>query len=118
MEEIECRLSSKISVLCENCVELIAFKNSMKIGTNKKISETNYRYIYAIRLTEMGYAGMKIFCRIMDLPKPVSKKSYNATIKQLQKCSTIVAERSMKSADCEEVALIELSCIIISGDST
>lgn len=51
----------------------------------------------------MGYAAMKLFCGIMHLPEPVSKKSNNATIKRLQKCSTTVVEKSMNSASGEEI---------------
>lgn len=117
-EEIECGLSSKISILCENCAEVIKFKNSKKIGENNKISEINYRYIYAIRSIGLGYAAMKLFCGIMDLPQPVSKKSYNAAIKVLQKCSASVAEKSMIAAASEEVTLTGSSCLNISGDGT
>lgn len=117
-EESKCGLSSKISLQCENCSELISFNNSKKIGPTKKVSEINYRYIYAMRSIGRGYAAMTVFCGVMDLPKPVSRKSYNVAVKQLQRCSGSVAEKSMNSAAYEEVELMGSSCIDVSGDGT
>ena len=117
-EKVENDLQSNISLFCENCAELISFASSKKIGPSNKISEINYRYIYAFRSIGMGYAAMKLFSGIMDLPKPVSRKSYNIAIKTLQECSSIVAEKSMISAAQEEVAVTGSSCITVSGDGT
>lgn len=117
-EEVVCGLSSKISVDCKTCSVLCSFKNSKMMGSSNKISEINYRYVYAMRSIGMGYASMKLFCGVMDLPPPFSKKSYNGAIKKLLKCSGTVAQKSMISAACEEVKLTGSPCINISGDGT
>lgn len=61
---------------------------------------------------------MKLFCGHTDLPKPVSKKSYNVTAVKMLKCSSKVVEDSMNSAANEEIKLTGSSCIIVSGDGT
>lgn len=114
-EQIRCSLSSKISVLCVNCKELIALKTSKKTGLSKKI-EINYRYVYAIRSIWIQYAAIKLFCYIMDLPEPFFKKLYNATRRQRQKMSTAIAGESMNAAAGKEVTLTGSPSIKISVD--
>lgn len=117
-DTIVCGLSSKISINCEKCSTLCTFRNSKMIGSNNKIAEINYRYMYAMRSVGMGYAGMELFCGVMDLPPPVSRKSYNIVVKKLLKCTGTVAQKSMKSAAHEEVLLTGSPCINVSGDGT
>lgn len=117
-EEVVCGLLSKISVNCDNCAELCSFRNSKMTGPSNKIAEVNLRCTYAVRSLGLGYAAMKLFCGLMDLPKPVSKKSYNSSVKKMQKFSSQIAEQSMNNAAREEIELTNSSCIDISGDGT
>ena len=42
--------------------------------------------------------GLKKFCSVMDLPKPVGSKPYNTILKKLAAKSVIEAEIVMKNA--------------------
>lgn len=117
-DAIVCGLSSKISINCENCNLLCSFRNSKMTGLSKKIAEINHRYMYAMRAIGVGYAGMKLFSGIMDLPPPVSRKAYNLSVKKLVKSSSTVAQNSMISAAREEIQQTGSSCINVSGDGT
>lgn len=75
-EEVEYGLQFNVYVLFVNCSKLASFKSSNKIG-----STNNNRYIYATRSIGMGFAAMKLFAGIMDLPKYVSKIFYYTAIK-------------------------------------
>lgn len=117
-EEIVCGLSSKISIECSNCIQLCTFRNSLMLGPKKNIPEINRRFMYASRAIGKGHSGMKLFCGLMDFPKPVAEKSYNAMVKTLLTCTNTAAETSMKCAAAEEISLTGSSDIMISGDGT
>lgn len=117
-EQVMCGLSSKILINCENCAELCSFRNSTMIGPKKNIPEINRRYLYAMRTIGRGYSSMKLFCGIMDLPQPISKKSYNSSVKKLLTSSSTVAQQSMEIAAREEAESTGSMSINVSGDGT
>lgn len=117
-EQIVCGLSSRITVVCDNCSDLCSFRNSSMTGPRNNIAEINRRYLYAMRSIGKGHAGMKLFSGIMDLPQPISKKSYNAAVNKLLTCTKSVVQECMKSAAHEESQLTGSANINISGDGT
>lgn len=117
-QEVICGLSCKISIECKKCLELCSFRNSKMLGSKKNIPEINRRFTYAFRAIGMGHSPMKTFCGIMDLPEPISAKSYNKIIKRLLSSSSTVVKDSMKAAAREEITLTGTSDIIVSGDGS
>lgn len=74
--------------------------------------------MYAFRANGMGHSAMELFCGIMELPKPVSAKSYNQTVKRLLSSCNTSCRKSMKCAAKEEKKSTGSSNIVISGDGT
>ncbi|GFW17449.1 uncharacterized protein TNCV_3240791 [Trichonephila clavipes] len=66
----------------------------------------------------VGLRGIKIFCSMMNLPPPVSKKSYDRILNNIKSVSSIVAVASMNKAAKEEIAASETNEICVSGDGT
>lgn len=117
-EEIVCGLSTVISAECEKCKLLFSCRNSKMLGKKKNIPEINRRCMYAFRVNGMGHSALRLFCGVMDLPAPVSAKSYNQSVKKLLSSCATVSEKSMKCAAEEEKELTGSSDIIVSGDGT
>ena len=117
-EEVVTGLSTKISVQCANCNELCTNRNSKMLGNKKNIPEINRRFMYAFRALGLGHAAMKLFCGLMDLPKPVSQKSYDTMTQRLLSCTEEISHSSKQCAAKEEVKATGSADIIISGDGT
>ena len=66
-------LAESVRLSCKNCKYVKHFKTSSYIP--KRGYEVNMRAVYASQ--SIGRAGLVRFCGIMDLPKPLCKKSYN-----------------------------------------
>ncbi|GFT98955.1 uncharacterized protein NPIL_530631 [Nephila pilipes] len=54
----------------------------------------------------------------MDLPPPVSQKSYVRILNNIKLASSVVADSSMKNAAKEEISATETNEICVSGDGT
>lgn len=117
-QDVVCGLSCKFSIECKKCIQMFTFRNSKMLGSKKNIPEINRRFTYAFRTIGMGHSAMKTFCGTMDLPEPISAKSYNRIIKKLLSSSSTVAKDAMKCAAQEEITLTGTSDIIVSGDGS
>lgn len=112
-------LSSKYSIVCSSCGEVTSFRNSQMIGTNKNVSEINTRAVYAMRCIGQGHTSLVTFCGIMDLPPPLSRKSYDLIVNKIKSATNIVATSSMKNAARYECELNNRDNVItVSGDGT
>ena len=60
--------------------------------------DINKRSVYAFRRLGKGYAGMKTFLTIMNLPPPMTKKNYSKIARTVYKAVKTVAESCMSDA--------------------
>ena len=60
--------------------------------------DINKRFVYAFRRLGKGYAGMKTFLTIMNLPLPMTKKNYLKIAGTIHKAVKTVAESCMSDA--------------------
>ncbi|GFU73336.1 uncharacterized protein TNCV_4731531 [Trichonephila clavipes] len=102
-EKILYGLVSEFYVECYSCSTLTTFKSSSVIASSKDY-EVNTRITYAMRTVGLGFCGIKNFCTAMDLPSPVSQKSYERIMRKINLASREVADDSMKNAAKEEVS--------------
>ncbi|GFU68337.1 uncharacterized protein TNCV_1534571 [Trichonephila clavipes] len=116
-EKILYGLVSEFYVECYSCSTLTTFKSSSVISSSKDY-EVNTRITYAMRAVELGFCGIKNFCTAMDLPPPVSQKSYERILRKINLASHEVADDSMKNAAKEEVSCSGSNEICVSGDGT
>ncbi|GFY08345.1 uncharacterized protein TNCV_1357511 [Trichonephila clavipes] len=65
----------------------------------------------------VGLRGIKTFCSVMNLPPPVSQKSYDRILNNIKSASSIVAVALMNKA-AKEIAASETNEICVSGDET
>ncbi|GFU65102.1 uncharacterized protein TNCV_3617011 [Trichonephila clavipes] len=87
---------------------LTTFKSSSVIASSKDY-EINTRITYDMRTVELGFCGVKNFCTAMDLPPPVSQKSYERILRKINLASHEVADDSMKNAAKEKYQLLEVT---------
>ncbi|GFV40768.1 uncharacterized protein TNCV_3768151 [Trichonephila clavipes] len=116
-EKILYGLVSEFYVECYSCSTLTTFKSSSVIASSKDY-EVNTRITYAMRTVGLGSCGIKNFCTAMDLPSPVSQKSYERIMRKINLASREVADDSMKNAAKEEVSASGSNEICVSGDGT
>ncbi|GFV51056.1 uncharacterized protein TNCV_4743331 [Trichonephila clavipes] len=116
-EKILYGLVSEFYVECYSCSTLTTFKSSSVIASSKDY-EVNTRITYAMRTVGLGFCGIKNFCTTMDLPSPVSQKSYERIMRKINLASREVADDSMKNAAKEEVSASGSNEICVSGDGT
>eukprot|EP00795_Rhopilema_esculentum_P007343 gene7343-13075_t len=94
---------------CSICHQNTELKTSKKIKVNKRksIYESNIRSFYAAQ--KMGQRGLKKFCCVMNMPPPVTMKSFNNIKKIIHKKSKERAEEEMRNAANEllDLAIIE-----------
>lgn len=117
-ERVVYGLVSEFYVECKSCSKIFPFKSSPLIEQSNHAYEVNSRIIYAMRTVGLGLRGIKNFCTAMDLPPPVSQKSYDSILKNIKVASCEVAEKSMKNGAKEEISSTESNEICISGDGT
>ncbi|GFU79533.1 hypothetical protein TNCV_2915931 [Trichonephila clavipes] len=86
-------------------------------ASSKKLCLDSDSY-QSISNERVGLCGIKTFCSVMDLPPPVSQKSYDRILNNIKSASSIVAVASMNKAAKEEVAASETNEICVSGDGT
>ncbi|GFV32960.1 uncharacterized protein TNCV_1746021 [Trichonephila clavipes] len=116
-EKILYGLVSEFYVECYSCSTLNTFKSSSVIASSKDY-EVNTRIIYAMRTVGLGFCGIKNFCTAMDLPPPVSQKSYERIQRKINLASHEVADDSMKNAAKEEVSASGSNEICVSCGGT
>lgn len=117
-ERILFGLVSEFYVECSSCSTLSTFKSSPVLKSSNHDYEVNVRIIYAMRTLGLGLYGIKNFCTAMDMPQPVSQKSYDRILKNIKAASSEVAVSSMKKAANEEILASETNEICVSGDGT
>ena len=77
-----------------------------------------------MRSLGIGYAGLQMFCGIMDLPKCVTKTFYNTIVGYIRRATELVAKESMNRAAMEESLITGAGIdnfngeIAVSGDGT
>ncbi|GFT50656.1 uncharacterized protein TNCV_4629091 [Trichonephila clavipes] len=116
-EKILYGLVSEFYVECYSCSILTTFKSSSVIASSKDY-EVNTRITYAMRTVGLSFWGIKNFCTAMDLPSPVSQKSYERIMRKINLASREVADDTMKNAAKEEVSASGSNEICVSGDGT
>lgn len=91
-------LGFKLMVLCDSC-ESTSVNSSPLIGD--KAYDINRRIIFAFRLLRIGLTGIKKFCGIMDLPRPVP------VLNNIHCAAEAVCKMSMQKAIKEEKEIAE-----------
>lgn len=92
-------LGFKIQLKCGNCSEKYVTSSPLIDG---HAYEINRRSVLAMRLIGIGHAGLRIFCGVMDLPKPISTTFYDNIVNVIRNAASTVAEWSMTLAAQEE----------------
>ncbi|GFU48623.1 uncharacterized protein TNCV_1439921 [Trichonephila clavipes] len=117
---VDC-ISASAKKLCKEKIltrnTLTTFKSSSVIASSKDY-EVNTRITYAMRTVGLGFCGIKNFCTAMDLPSPVSQKSYEKIMRKINLASLEVADDSMKNAAKKEVSVSGSNEICVRGDGT
>lgn len=103
---------------CAGCKSVKKVNSSPMLGIKKSAPEVNLRLVYSMRCIGQGLAGLKTFCAVMNIPPPISQKSYDNIVRKIKCATKVAAENCMKTASCEEEALTGSSDICISGDGT
>ena len=97
-------LASFVENKCTPCGYSIGEYSSSIIqneGKGVKAFDVNTSSAYAMRSCELGIIALEIFCGLMNLPTPITKKNYQKVYKKLRDTARDVAESSMLSAICE-----------------
>ncbi|GFX00724.1 hypothetical protein TNCV_4576911 [Trichonephila clavipes] len=81
-EKILFGLVSEFYVECYSCSTLTTFKSSSVIASSKDY-EVNTLITYAMCTVGLGFCGIKNFFTAMDLPPPVSQKSYERILRKI-----------------------------------
>jgi len=90
-------LSLKLCLSCSVCDFNISFWTSKKIA-KKRSYDINKRCVYAFRRLGKGYAGIKKFLILMNLPPPMTKKNYARIARCIHKAVKSVAQSTMNEA--------------------
>ncbi|GFQ94170.1 uncharacterized protein TNCT_484211 [Trichonephila clavata] len=106
-EKVLFGLVSEFYIDCDSCATQSTFKSSPVFESSNHDYEINTRITYAMRTLGVGLLGIKTFCLVMDLPPPVSQKSYDRIWNNIKSAGSIVAVSSMNKAAKEEIAASE-----------
>ena len=89
-------LGSKVSLSCTSrkCPSSVQFDLTRK----SRFYDVHRRSVLAARRIGRGHAGLKKFCTVMDLPRPVSKSNFHIHQVELEKAASVVAENSRNAA--------------------
>ena len=102
-------MGEELFLECSICHKVTELKTSKKVKVEKRkdIYESNLRSVYASQ--KMGQRGLKKLCGVMNMPPPVTMKSFNSINKIIHRESKERAEEEMKSAANEllDLAIIE-----------
>jgi hypothetical protein len=91
--------ASKLRLCCLNCSWKHLFWTSKR---TEKSFEVNKRLVYGMRRIGKGHAGASKFCSIMNMPSPLTAKSFRKSSRTITQHVKKVAKACMKSA-AEEV---------------
>ena len=88
MENLSARngLMTDLSVKCSECHEETTLKSSSKITKRGRLFDVNRHAVYHSLETGGGYAGLRTFCAIMNIPciaKPAYCKQLDAILAAL-----------------------------------
>ena len=135
-------LAHSIELYCTKCDWNTSFTTSKQVernihigeatkspGSGKKPFDVNIRSVIAMREIGKGHTALKTFCGLMNIPAPMTQKTYLETQKHVSSKYIEAAEVNMKSAadevrkkviDIDEpgVAEDEIGNITISTDGT
>lgn len=111
-------LGFKLKISCLNCEPIYAHSSPL---TENKTYDINRRIVLAFRMLGIGLAGIKTFCGIMDLPKPVCHSFYDTIVSNIHAAVKKIWELSMKRAvEDEKQSSFEKvdDGLTVSGDGT
>ena len=100
-------LAEKLFLECSLCQATAELETSSKSKSNL-VSEVNLRSVYAAQ--SYGLAGLRKFCTIMNLPPPVTNKSFYSISKMINKECKKRADANMRSAANRIIDLTKKSC--------
>ncbi|GFR25888.1 uncharacterized protein TNCT_649371 [Trichonephila clavata] len=106
-EKVQFGLVSEFYIDCDSCATQSTFKSSPVFESSNHDYEINIRITYAMRTLGVGLRGTKTFCSVMDLPPPVSQKTYDRIFNNIKSAGSIVAVSSMNKAAKQEIAASE-----------
>lgn len=109
-------LAFQIKLKCHKC-------EPRYIDSCPKISHHTYdlntRIAFSMRMLGIGFSELVRFCGLMDLPRFLTRKSYDRIVKSIQQGASAIAQLSMIRAVNKEVELTgDADSIIISGDGS
>lgn len=111
-------LGLKLAMKCSSCPS--KFINFCPI-TDNHAYEINKRLVFVMRILGIGAAGIRKFCGLMDLLKPVIQSTYDAIVKNIHCAAESVCRNSILCAATEEKCLTakynkveETACLTVS----
>ena len=87
--------ASKLRLCCERCNWKHLFWTSKR---TEKSFEENKRLIYGMRRIGKGHAGASKFCSVMNMPSPLTAKSFRRSSRAISRHVKNAAKSCMKSA--------------------
>ena len=90
-------LSLQLHLSCTVCEFCYSFWTSKRID-KKRSYDINKRSVYAFRRLGKGYAGIKKFLILMNLPPPMTKKNYTKIARTIHKAVKSVAQSTINEA--------------------
>ena len=90
--------ASHLRVRCDHCGWVYTFYTSKEVN---HFFDINRRFVYAMRAVGQGEASARRFCAHMNLPLPLSPKSYSDCNNALSDAAKSVALSTMKDAAME-----------------
>ena len=78
-----------------NCGFLENFYTSKECG---KSYDINRRIIYSMRSCGQGFSSIEKFTALMNMPKPMTKKNYNAAVELMSEATSDIANQTMINA--------------------
>ena len=85
-------LASMLELKCNKCGYKSKFYTSKQCDRSFDI---NRRIVYSMRSCGQGHSSIQKFTTLMNMPMPMTQKSYNATVKRITETVTEVAKETM-----------------------
>ena len=98
-------LASSVRICCSNDECTLRVELPLVPKNNQYFFDCNRRSVLAARSIGRGHSGLRRFCGVMNLPKPVSKAAFQRHQKHLYTAAKSVAEASMQQAVAEVKSL-------------
>jgi len=89
---------------CTYCNATTTFQTTSKSGTQ---SEVNVRLVHAGLVTGCGLSNLFKLCGIMNLPKFLTKKNYNNTLKNIEEKGHTETKKAMQRAVSELKSILQ-----------